>query len=117
VAIVGVCTSGKTTLRDALKAAGIDAYVISQEHSSIRRMWGLRSPQYLICLDCGIGAAKSRRQVYWGEEMLHRQRERLRDARDNCDMYIDTSDLETPETVRRAMISMESRQGVTGWLS
>ena len=111
VAIVGVCTSGKTTLRDALKTAGVDAYVVSQEHSSVRKMWDLRAPQYVICLDCDIETARSRRPVYWGEEMLGRQRERLRDARDNCDVYIDTSDLETPETVRRVMISMASRQG------
>jgi len=100
-------------LRDALKTLGVDAYVVSQEHSSVRKMWHLRSPQYVVCLDCDIGAAKRRRSVYWGEEMLGRQWERLCDARDNCDLYIDTSGLETPETVRRVVAAMASRRGGT----
>jgi hypothetical protein len=110
VVIVGVCTSGKTTLRDALKTLGVDAYVVSQEHSSVRRMWDLRSPQYVVCLDCDIETARRRRSVYWGEEMLRRQTERLSDARDNCDLYVDTSCLGTPETVRRVMAAVTSRR-------
>jgi hypothetical protein len=111
VTIVGVCTSGKTTLRDSLVEKGLDAYTVAQEHSSVRRMWSLRNPDYVVLLNCTLEAVRARRAVYWGQEMLDRQLNRLIDAREHCDLYIDTSDLEAEETLRRTEQALYGRYG------
>lgn len=111
VAIVGVCTSGKTTLRDGLVRSGYDAYTVAQEHSSIRRMWSLARPGFLIYLHCELEEIKRRRAVYWGNELYQRQIARLEDARQNCNVYIDTTNLTIEQTLKRALCALEFGTG------
>ncbi len=94
VGIVGPCVSGKSTLAQALNAAGYDAHAISQEHSYVPYMWQrITGPDVLVYLDVDYAAAKARRpRIDWGPERLVEQANRLAHARAHCDLYLDTSD-------------------------
>lgn len=99
VVVVGPCASGKTTLVSSLRAMGIDAHNVAQEHSGIKRLWNKKQPEVLIMLDANMPAIKKRREVYWGEERLAIQRERLRDARANAQLYIQTDRLSQKQVI------------------
>ncbi|MFP4200395.1 MAG: hypothetical protein ACLFS8_03150 [Clostridia bacterium] len=88
--IVGPCASGKTTLAEALRELGYDAQSMAQEHSSIRRMYARRDRDYLIYLDVGYDEIRRRRHISWGPNHLMRQRRRLRWAKEDADLVIDT---------------------------
>ena len=104
VAVVGPCTSGKSTLVNALREAGYSARQPAQEHSYVKEMWQIRvKPDVLIYLDVGIEAARQRRAISWGAERLAEQAERLAHAREHCDLYILT-DEETPESIQSQVL-------------
>ncbi len=103
IAVVGVCGSGKTTLVNNLRYAGIDAFNVAQEHSGIKKLWQKNKPDVLIMLDAKLSTIQKRRQIFWGEERLLVQRERLRDARLNADLFIATDDLTKEEVVERVL--------------
>lgn len=104
IAVVGVCASGKTTLVRGLQEAGYDAYNVAQEHSGIHDFWNKRHPDILVMIDATLPAIQKRRVVYWDEERLKVQHERLRDARAHADLYIQT-DTMTAEEVRQKVIA------------
>jgi thymidylate kinase len=104
VALVGPCTSGKSTLAAALRAAGYEARCPAQEHSYVPAMWQiLVKPDVLIYLDVTIEHARQRRQISWGAERLAEQAERLAHARQHADLYILTDDLAGEEVAARVM--------------
>lgn len=99
IAIVGVCASGKSTLADALRAAGWRARQVLQEHSYVPHMWQrITRPDILIYLDCSTETTRRRRHApdfpAW---ILHSERERLRHARMHCDIYLNTDALRPDE--------------------
>jgi broad-specificity NMP kinase len=100
VAIVGVCASGKTTLVKGLREAGFDAYNVAQEHSCIKKFWNRKKPDVLIMIDATLSAIKKRRFVTWDEDRLVVQHERLRDARENANLYIQTDELSREEVLQ-----------------
>lgn len=100
VAIVGVCASGKTTLVKGLREAGIDAYNVAQEHSCIKKFWNKKKPDVLVMIDATLSAIKKRRFVTWDEDRLVIQHERLRDARENANLYIQTDELSREEVLQ-----------------
>lgn len=100
VAIVGVCASGKTTLVKGLREAGIDAYNVAQEHSCIKKFWNRKKPDVLVMIDATLSAIKKRRFVTWDEDRLVIQHERLRDARENANLYIQTDELSREEVLQ-----------------
>lgn len=93
IAVVGPCASGKSTLTKALKAAGYEARQPAQEHSYVPNMWQrLTQPDLLIYLDVDHASTLARRpHSDGGPQRLAEQRHRLRHARENCDLYLDTS--------------------------
>lgn len=106
VAIVGVCAAGKTTLAAGLNAAGITAYSVPQEHSSVRRLWLRRSPppDILVMLDARWETTKKRRpEISYGPDRLEEQRRRLAVAREECDLYLPTDDLTIAEVRERVL--------------
>lgn len=104
IAIVGVCGSGKTTLAVALRDRGFHARQISQEHSGVTRLWKrFWAPDLLIYLEASDVAARERLGRLGNGELLRRQRERLRVARRECDIYVDTSEL-SPSQVLEAVL-------------
>lgn len=100
IKIVGPCASGKSTLGDALRAAGYQVKQPSQEHSNIQDLWRRFSvPDVLIYLDLDFENLKRRRpQNHGGPSRLAEQHQRLTHAHEHCDLYVDTSNL-TPEDI------------------
>ena len=110
IAVVGVCASGKTTLVQGLKDAGFDAYNVAQEHSCIRAFWNKHRPDILVMIDATLPAIKKRRRVSWTEERLVVQHERLKDAREHADLYLQTDELSAAE-VLAAVIAFLHEKG------
>ncbi len=99
IGIVGPCGAGKSTLAAGLKKHGYDVRHIAQEHSYVATMWRkITNPEILIFLDVSFELARVRRQLDWTEAEYAEQLYRLRDARQNADLYIDTNPL-TPAQV------------------
>ena len=94
IAIVGICASGKTTLVRGLREAGYDAYNVAQEHSCIHD----------FMIDATLAAVHKRRVVYWGQDRIDMQHERLADARKHADLYIQTDHLDA-EAVKNKVIN------------
>lgn len=103
IAVVGVCVSGKTTLVKRLRELGFEAYNVAQEHSGIKKLWKRREPDILVMLDATLPAIRKRRDVPWGEDRLALQRERLMDARQHADLFIQT-DLLLKEAVAQTVL-------------
>lgn len=104
IAIVGVCAAGKSTLVQGLCASGYDAYNVAQEHSCIKEFWKRRNPDLLIMIDATLKAIKQRRLVSWDESRLTVQHNRLRNAKEHADLYIQT-DLLTKAEVLTTVIN------------
>jgi hypothetical protein len=106
VVVVGPCASGKSTLVENLRAAGIDARVSGQEHSAIRDLWRRLEPDLLVYLDVDLDTIRLRRSPHWPEQLYVLQHTRLHGARETADLVIDTSVTSAEETTAqvRAMI-------------
>lgn len=100
IAVVGVCVSGKTTLVKRLQELGLEAYNVAQEHSGIKKLWNRRQPDILVMLDADLPAIRKRRSVPWDEDRLAVQRERLRDAKQHADLFIQTDLLSKEDVVQ-----------------
>jgi hypothetical protein len=109
VVVCGVCVSGKTTLVTRLRELGVEAYNVAQEHSGVRKLWRKKCPDVLVMLDVTLPVIRTRRDVPWGEERLVLQRERLRDARENVDLYIQTDPLSREEVVEQVLAHLRGR--------
>jgi adenylate kinase len=110
VVIVGVCASGKTTLVKALRDLGIDAHNVAQEHSGIKKLWLKKCPDVLVMLDASLPVILTRRQVPWGEERLIMQRERLKDARQNADLFLQTDKLNKEQVLKQVLDFVKERR-------
>ncbi len=101
ISVVGPCASGKSALVKALREAGYTARQPAQEHSYVPDMWQkLTRPDILIYLDIDYENTVARHPHTAGPpERLQEQTNRLRHARQHCDLYLDTSNL-TLEQVR-----------------
>jgi shikimate kinase len=101
LALVGPCTSGKSTLAPVLEQIGYEVRQVAQEHSYVPNMWQrLSKPDILIYLDVDYATARARRPYTDdGPQRLTQQRQRLQHARQHCDFYLDTSHL-TPTQVQ-----------------
>jgi GTPase SAR1 family protein len=111
VAVVGPCASGKSTLVDALRAAGFDARHPAQEHSFVPDMWQrLVKPDVLIYLDVDYPAYRARRPHHDpGLAYLAEQHRRLTHAEQHADLKIDTSE-KTAEAVRDEVLGFLDRE-------
>lgn len=99
IGVVGPCGSGKTTLVTALRLRGWHARQIAQEHSHVQDMWRrLGAPQVLVFLDASFVTCTERKRFDWPEQDYLEQRRRLENARQECDVYIQTDGL-SPQTV------------------
>lgn len=99
VAVVGPCGSGKTTLIDALHAAGYDGRHPAQEHSFVPDMWQrLVDPDVLIYLDVDYTTYRARRPHQDpSPAYLAEQHRRLAHAAEHADLMIDTSEKSAEE--------------------
>jgi shikimate kinase len=106
VAVVGPCAAGKSTLIEALRAAGYDARHPAQEHSFVPNMWQrLVAPDVLVFLDVDYPTYLARRPHQDpGPAYLAEQHHRLAHAREHADLMIDTSD-QSAEAVRETVLA------------
>jgi deoxyadenosine/deoxycytidine kinase len=110
IGIIGPCAAGKTTLIASLKQAGYEARHIAQEHSYVPDMWQrLTNPDVLIYLDVSYPLTLQRRKINWTIEEYEIQLERLRHARLNADLYIQTDGLE-PQAVLEQVLAFLKRR-------
>lgn len=107
IGVVGNCASGKTTLVQGLSRQGWRAVNIPQEHSVSPRFWRRLQVDYLVSLSCTLATAKSRRRIPWGQERLDAQAEKLNDARQHCQLHLDTDHL-TIEQVLQVVLAQVS---------
>ncbi len=111
IAIVGPCGSGKTVLANGLQRHDYNARQIAQEHSFVQDMWRvLTKPDILIYLDASYETCTLRKQFNWRQDEYERQLQRLSNAREHCDIYLQTDDL-SPEQVLREIL--DHLQGIS----
>ena len=109
IGIVGPCSAGKSTLAAGLKKRGLHARNIAQEHSYVKDMWRrLTNPDILIFLDVSYPVAQARRKLNWNTREYEIQENRLRDARQHADFYLDTDDLNPVEVLEKVIAFMEA---------
>lgn len=107
IVIVGVCGSGKSELVHGLLALGYPARAVAQEHSYVPGLWARRGrPQALIYLEAGLETVRRRLDVRWEEGALELQRERLAQARRQCDIAIDTDPLTIEQVLAEAVAQL-----------
>jgi deoxyadenosine/deoxycytidine kinase len=100
IGVVGPCASGKSTLIANLMPYGIAARHIAQEHSYVADMWQrITHPDTLIFLDVSYELSKKRRRLDWSPKDYAEQQYRLRHARQNADLYIQTDPLQPDEVL------------------
>jgi len=106
IKVVGVSASGKSTLVTALRELGYNARPVSQEHSDVVELWKqFGFPRVLIFLDNDLDGQRSRRpDVEWDDANLASEHGRLRSARDNADLRINTATL-TAAQVRDLVVA------------
>jgi cytidylate kinase len=109
VGVVGPCCSGKSTLVEALLQRGFAVRHIAQEHSFTPSMWKvIGKADVLIYLDVSFEVAQLRRWMDWKPADLEEQGRRLRDAREHCDLYLQTDRLSAAEVLGRVLRLLEA---------
>lgn len=101
IGVVGPCGSGKTTLVSGLTGLGLHACHIAQEHSYVPDMWQrLSRPDILVYLHVSYPLTIARRKLVWTITEYQEQLHRLRHARQNAQLFIDTDDLTSQEVLQ-----------------
>jgi dienelactone hydrolase len=103
IVVVGVCSSGKSTLVRALRERGFSVFACAQEHSGVPYLWQRSEPDVLVYLDASIHTIRQRRRAKWRQAMLDEERHRLAHAREHCDLYIPTDGLSPHDVASRVI--------------
>ena len=108
IGVVGVCTSGKSTLIEGLAAKGFRVRHIAQEHSYVKDMWRrITNPDILIFLDASFETTCKRRRMDWTRDDYLEQQRRLSNARENADFYVDTTSLSRDDVAKKILDFLE----------
>lgn len=100
IGVVGPCTAGKSTLIAGLRQHGYRVRHIAQEHSYAPEMWQkITHPDILIFLDVSYPVSLTRRPLNWLLKEYETQQFRLRHARQNADLYVQTDSLSIPQVL------------------
>ena len=103
IAVVGTCASGKSTIVAELRRLGVDAFVVSQEHSSVRALWNHLHPDLVVYLQVDYPIIQQRRGNAWPRWIYDAQVQRLGDARVHADISVNTGDLTVAESISRIL--------------
>jgi hypothetical protein len=104
VAVVGPCAAGKSVLVGALRAQGINAREVAQEHSYIPDMWlRITGPDVLVFLDVSLEQSRRRRPTDVTEAAWKELGHRLEHARSHADVLIQTDGLAPEEVLERVV--------------
>ena len=105
IAVVGPCASGKTSLVRGLRNLGFNAREVAQEHSCVPHLWCRFSrPALLVYLDVSPGVACRRRGMASPPSWWSSAAGRLRHARRQADLCIETDQL-TPDQILDLTVS------------
>lgn len=104
VVVVGVCSSGKSTLVRMLQEKGYRARTCAQEHSHVPHLWQRSHPDVLVYLDASLPTIRRRRKARWPQSLLDAEHQRLGLAREQCNLYVHTDGL-APEDVASKVIT------------
>ncbi len=109
IAIVGPCSSGKSTLGQALMAHGYTVRQPAQEHSLVPDMWQrVSKPDILIYLDVDYEHARQRRPHHdGGLERYQNQNRILAHAREHCHFYLNTNGLSPKEVQEKTFTFLQ----------
>ena len=104
IGIVGPSKSGKSTLKKGLEQNGFTAKHIAQEHSFAPNMWRqIANPDLLIYLDVSFQETLTRGQPTWSESDYERECARLKEARNQADLYVHTNDLTSAQILKKIL--------------
>jgi hypothetical protein len=93
-----------------LRARGVDAYAVAQEHSKIRELWKHQQPDALVLLEASLETVRRRRaDPAWPEWIYAAQQERLADARAHADLIL-TTDAQDQLALADAIVRMLARR-------
>ena len=109
IVVVGVCSSGKSSLVRALRERGYNARAVAQEHSYVPHLWQRSRPDVLVYLDASVRTIRARGRPRWRPALLDVEHERLAHAREHADLYIPTDGL-APEDVASRVATFLSKQ-------
>jgi len=110
IGVVGPCAAGKSTLIEGLTRLGYCTRHIAQEHSFVKDMWQrLTNPDVLVFLDASYASTIQRRRLDWSEADWQEQQQRLRHARENADIYVETDKLSAEEVLKRVVEGIEGK--------
>ena len=114
IGVVGPCAAGKSTLIAGLTRLGYRTRHIAQEHSYVKDMWlRLTNPDILVFLNATYPATCLRRKLNWTEADWQEQQHRLRHARENADLYLDTDGLSAEDVLDRVVAFIGERHLAT----
>jgi deoxyadenosine/deoxycytidine kinase len=109
IGVVGPCGAGKSTLVNALAERGYPARHIAQEHSYVATMWKrMVNPDVLIYLDASYSTSTERRKLDWTQEEYDEQLRRLKTAREQADLIINTDFLTPGEILAKVLAYIEN---------
>lgn len=109
IGVVGVCTSGKSTLIRLLTPLGYQCRHIAQEHSYVPDMWQrLCDPDLLVYLEVTFERSMQRKRMNWNQADYEEQLHRLRHAREHADIVVDTSALTPEDLVEQIRLLIEA---------
>ncbi len=108
IVVVGVCSSGKSTLVARLEEKGYRVRVCAQEHSYVAHLWQLSEPDVLVYLDASLHTIRGRGRARWQQAMLDEEHRRLSHARQYCHLYIHTDGV-SPEDVAARVVTFLSK--------
>jgi ABC-type cobalamin/Fe3+-siderophores transport system ATPase subunit len=92
VVVVGPCAAGKTTLVGGLRALGVEARAVAQEHSAVSRLYRqhARDGTVFVYLTADYRVLRARRPLSGGRPQYQAEWERLSDARAAAHLLVHT---------------------------
>lgn len=112
IVILGVCAAGKSTLAHRLREHGLFARTVAQEHSAIPELWRWSGAPTTIYLHASYQAVKRRRASRMSESGYEEQLHRLRSARAEATVRVDTSDLSADDVFELVSERLSAEQPV-----
>jgi broad-specificity NMP kinase len=108
IGVVGACGTGKSEIVSRLKAQGYKARHIAQEHSFAPNMWHrISKPDILVYLQVSYDQTLIRKNFHWTEKEYQEQLHRLRNAKENADIEINTDPLTLDEVLNAILAAIE----------
>lgn len=109
VVIVGPCAAGKSTLTKGLRSHGFKARAIAQEHSGVTHLWRKNNAKFMIYLDVDLPSVHRRGRPNFPAWIHETQKQRLSQARQAADLYINTVDLAIADVLTTALDFLAQR--------